>query len=211
MRAARGSGSVMTAIGLGCFMQAVLAADPVRQAEVTPLVGYRSGGSFEDRVDGSSLDLDEGASQALIVNVDHDANTQWEIVYSRQDSRLDLTRPFQGRTRVDVDAHQLSVGGIYVWRDTQYPGVVPFVGAGIGATRLAPDGLDTETRPMLSFVAGYKFFLGENIGARIEARAYGTALESDAAIFCGNGACLARVESEGFWQYEMNAGITLRF
>ena len=211
MRTTIAIGGVVTTTGLICLSQIALGAGPVRHAELTPLVGYRSGGSFEDRIDGTSLDLEKGASQALILNVDHDTNTQWEILYSRHDSRLDLTRSFQGRSRVDVDVHQLSVGGIYVWRDPNYPGVVPFVGAGIGATRLSPDGFDHVTRPMLSFTAGYKFFLSETIGARIEARAYGTALETDTAIFCGNGACLARVESEGFWQYEVNAGITLRF
>lgn len=76
---------------------------------------------------------------------------------------------------------------------------------------MSPDNLDSETDPLLSFVAGYKFFLTENLGLRLEGRAYATALESDATIFCGNGACIARVESEGFWQYEVNAGLALRF
>lgn len=202
--------AVFAVFGFTCCTPLAVGAEPQRRAELTPMIGYRSGGSFEDPVDGSSLDLNEGASQALIVNLDHDANTQWEIIYGQQGSQLDLVRAFQGRTQVDVNVHQFSVGGIYVWRDA-YPGVVPFVGASIGATRLSPEGLDPETRPLLSFTAGYKFFLADNIGARIEARAYGTALETDSAIFCGNGACLARVDSEGFWQYEVNAGITLRF
>lgn len=202
--------AALAVIGLACCTQIVVGAEPQRRAELTPLIGYRSGGSFEDAADGSSLDLDEGANQALIFNLDHDANTQWEIVYSRQDSQLDLLRTFQGRTQVDVDVHQFSVGGIYVFRDA-YPGVVPFLGAGIGVTRLSPDGLDHETRPLLGFTAGYKFFFADNIGARIEARAYGTAMETDTSIFCGDGACLARVDSDGFWQYELNAGITLRF
>lgn len=202
--------TLLATLGLIGIPTAALGADPAARAELTPLIGYRSGGSFQDSVDGTSLDLDEGANQALIFNLDHDANTQWEIVYSRQDSQLDLLRPFQGRTQVDVDVHQFSVGGIYVFRDA-HPGVVPFLGAGIGVTRLSPDGLDHETRPLLGFTAGYKFFFADNIGARIEARAYGTAMETDTAIFCGDGACLARVDSDGFWQYELNAGITLRF
>ena len=118
---------------------------------------------------------------------------------------------FLGKNSVDVDIQYFSFGGIYVFHDKAQPGIEPFVGAGIGITYMSPDGLDSETDPLLNFVAGYKFFLTENLGVRIEGRAYAPALESDAAIFCGNGACIARVESEGFWQYELNAGVALRF
>lgn len=187
------------------------AAGPTLNAELTPMIGYRSGDSFEDPDTGASLDLDDGANHGAILNLDYDANTQWEILYSRQDSALQLAQPFQGRPSVDVDIQYVSFGGIYLFHDQAHPGIKPFVGAGIGMTHLSPDGLGSETKPVLSLVAGYKFFLTENFGVRLEARGYATALESDAAVFCGNGACIARVESEGFWQYELNAGAVLRF
>lgn len=180
-------------------------------AELTPFIGYRSGDSFQDPASGDDLDLDEGGDQGVIFNLDHDANTQWEFLYSRQDTELQLAQPFLGRDILDLDIQYFSFGGIYVFHDKAHPGIKPFIGAGIGLTYMSPDGLDSETDPMLNFVAGYKFFLTENFAVRLEARGYATALESDAAIFCGNGACIARVESEGFWQYEANAGLTLRF
>lgn len=203
--------TALLAAALTCITHSAYAAGPAPAAELTPLIGYRSGGSFEDRTTGATLDLDEGANQGLIFNLDHDADTQWEILYSRQDSELALAQPFQGLTSVDVDIQYFSFGGAYIFHDAAHPGVKPFIAAGIGMMHMSPDGLDTETKPMLSLGAGYKFFLTENVGIRIEARAYATALESDAEIFCGNGACIARVESEGFWQYEANAGMNLRF
>ncbi|MBI5461136.1 MAG: outer membrane beta-barrel protein [Gammaproteobacteria bacterium] len=196
---------------LVCGTQIAFGATPTRNAELTPMIGYRSGGSFEDRDTGDTLDLDEGGNQGLIFNLDHDADTQWEILYSRQDSELQLAQPFQGQPHVDVAIYYLSFGGAYVFHDTAHPGVEPFVAAGIGLTHMSPDGLDAETRPLLSLGAGYKFFLSDNFGVRLEGRAYATALDSNAEIFCGNGACIARVESDGFWQYEVNAGLTLRF
>ncbi len=203
--------TALLAAALVGITHSACAAGPARSAELTPLIGYRSGDSFEDHDSGESIDLDEGANQGVIFNLDHDPNTQWEILYSRQDSELTLARPFQGQNSLDVDIQYFSFGGIYVFHDKAQPGIEPFVGAGIGITYMSPDGLDSETEPLLNFVAGYKFFLTENLGVRIEGRAYATALESDAAIFCGNGACIARVESEGFWQYELNAGVALRF
>lgn len=196
---------------LACVAHSAHAAGPARAAELTPYIGYRSGDSFADPNSGAALDLDESANQGVIFNLDHDANTQWELVYSQQDTELRLAQPFLGQPTIDVNIQYFSFGGIYVFHDTTRPGIEPFVGAGIGMTYMSPDGLESETDPLLNFVAGYKFFLTENLGLRIEGRAYATALESDATLFCGNGACIARVESEGFWQYEANAGLALRF
>lgn len=199
------------ALALAGASPCTFAAGPALNAELTPMIGYRSGDSFKDPNSGDTLDLDDGANQGVIFNLDYDPNTQWEILYSRQDSALQLAQPFQGQNSVDVDIQYVSFGGIYIFHDKLHPGVKPFLGASVGITHMSPDGLDSETKPVLSLVAGYKFFLTDNFGLRLEARGYATALESDAAIFCGNGACIARVESEGFWQYELNAGAILRF
>ena len=207
----RGFHTALLAAALTGLAHSACAAGPAVHAELTPMIGYRSGDSFEDPDTGESLDLDDGANQGVIFNLDHDPNTQWEILYSRQDSELTLAQPFLGQSSLDVDIQYFSVGGIYVFHDQAHPGIEPFVGAGVGVTHMSPDGLDSETEPLLNLVAGYKFFLTDNLGLRLEARAYATALESDAAIFCGNGGCIARVESEGFWQYEFNAGAALRF
>lgn len=203
--------AALLAAALAGFAHSAGAVGPALHAELTPMIGYRSGDSFEDPDTGESLDLDDGANQGAIFNLDYDPNTQWEILYSRQDSALTLAQPFLGQNSIDVEIQYFSFGGIYLFHDKAHPGIKPFVGAGIGVTHMSPDGLDSETKPALNLVAGYKFFLTDNLGLRLEARAYATALESDAAIFCGNGACIARVESEGFWQYEFNAGAVLRF
>lgn len=196
------------AMMLGAF---AVHAEPVGPGiEITPLIGYRSGGSFTDPNTGDKLDLDEGGSYGLLINIDHDANTQWEFLYSHQESELQLAQLFMGERVFGLDIDYFSVGGTYVWRDPQ---IEPFITAGIGVTHMSPeDGrLDSETRAMLQLGGGYKIFLTRNIGLRLEARAYATALSSDAEVFCGNGACIARVESSGFAQYEFNAGLIARF
>ncbi len=178
--------------------------------EITPLVGYRSHGSFKDTDSEQTRDLDESASFGLILNIDHDANTQWEFMLSRQSTELQLGPLFTGDRLFDLDVTYFSAGGIYVWRD---PKIEPFVGAGFGITYMSPQDsrYDSETRAMIQLVAGYKFFLTEQIGLRIEARGYGTLVDSDAAFFCGDGQCIVRVESDGFGQLELNAGLVVRF
>lgn len=178
--------------------------------ELTPIAGYRSSGSFKDPNTEQTLDLNESGSYGLILNIDHDANTQWEFMLSRQPTELQTGPAFVGTGLFDLDVTYFSAGGIYVWRD---PKVEPFIGAGIGVTHMAPDDAqyDSETRVLLQLVGGYKFHLTDTIGLRIEARGYGTLLDSDAAVFCGNGVCIARVESDGFGQLEFNAGVVVRF
>jgi hypothetical protein len=177
--------------------------------EISPIAGYRSGGSFEDPTTGETLDLDEGASYGLIVNKDHDANTQWEFVYSRQETELQLGPTFTGNRQFDLNVDYLSLGGTYIWRDAR---LQPFIGAAVGVAYLDPQdsSYDSESRFLLQLSGGYKYFLTPNLGLRIEARGYATLMDTDAAIFCGNGACIARVESSGFGQVEINAGLDLR-
>ncbi len=200
--------------GIACYLifasLSAQAAQPTTHVEITPLIGYRSGGSFTDPASGDKLDLDDGGSVGFILNIDHDANTQWEFLYSHQSSSLQLPQLFMGQRLFDLDIDYFSFGGSYVWRNPQ---VEPFISAGIGVTHMSPDDnqLDSETRAMLQLGGGYKIFLTKHIGLRLEARAYATALSSDAEVFCGNGACIARVESSGFAQYEFNAGLIGRF
>ncbi len=178
--------------------------------EISPIAGYRSGGSFEDPTTGETLDLDESSSYGIIVNKDYDANTQWEFVYSRQETELQLGPTFTGNRQFDLNVDYLSLGGAYIWRDAR---LQPYIGAAVGVAYLDPQdsSYDSETRFLLQLSGGYKYFLTPNLGLRIEARGYATLMDTDAAIFCGNGACIARVESSGFGQVEINGGLDLRF
>lgn len=184
------------------------ARDGWPQFELTPMAGYRSGGSFEDAGNGDSLDVAESGSYGLVLNIDHDANTQWEFMLSRQSTSL---KPGPSTAPdFDLDILHASAGGIYVWRDAQ---VEPFIGAGFGVTRMSPDGsgYDDETRLLFQLVGGYKFWLTRNIGLRLELRGYTTFMDTDAAVFCGGGACVAKVDATGFGQLEASAGLSVRF
>lgn len=199
----------MAVVVLAVLMPGPLLAAP-GPVEITPMVGYRTSGSFKDPRTDATLDLDENTSFGLVLNMDYDRNTQWEFTLSRQTTSLQTGTVFSGDPRFDLDVTYATAGGIYIWRD---PSVEPFIGASLGISHMAPDDgrFDSETRVLLSLVGGYKFRLSDRIGLRIEVRGYETLMSSDTGIFCGNGGCAARVDGQGFGQLEFNAGLTLRF
>ena len=184
------------------------AAQP--RMEITGFAGYRTGGDFKEPTTDGRLKLDSDNSLGLILNIDHDANTQWEFLFSHQSTRLKPAPLFTGEPRFDVDVYYLSGGGIYVWH---HPRVEPFLGAGIGIAHLSPQDprYDSETRALFSLAGGYRFRQTENIGLRLEARGYYILLNTSAAVFCGSGGCIARVDSSGLTQVEINAGLSVRF
>ena len=178
--------------------------------EITPVLGYRSGGSFQDVTTQESLKLDESPSYGLVINMDDETNTQWEFAYSRQETELQLGSSFTDDRQFDLNVDYFSVGGVYVWQEER---LQPFVGATVGLAYLDPQdsGYDSESNFLLQLSGGYKYFITPNFGLRVEARGYGVLLNTDAAVFCSNGDCIARVESNGFGQVEINAGLNLRF
>ena len=108
----------------------------------------------------------------------------------------------------------LHFGGTYLFEGEK---VRPFIALTIGATRFDPGlpGLSGETYGSMSFGAGWKFRLGEHVGLRLEARGFGTLIDSSSRLFCGSselgGACLIVTEGEILSQWEARAGFSVRF
>ncbi len=182
--------------------------------ELTPFAGYTFGGEFEDMTSSDSLKLDDGASFGLILNIRESANTRWEILYSRQASRADTTDLLTSGTTLDLDVHYIQVGGIYLADGHR---ARPFLAATIGATHFEPRpaGFDSETFFSFSIGAGFHLRPNDRLGIRLEARAYGTLLESDTDLFCqtgpGENICAIRSEGTVLWQLETLAGFVFRF
>ena len=179
--------------------------------ELTPFVGYRAGGEFEDAVTGTRFKLDETPSYGLILNIAHRKNTQYEVYASYQSTRLLADGAFTGDPLFDLDIWYLQGGGTYVF-DVRHK-VRPYLLATIGATHLSPGPaeLNSKTRFSINLGGGVKIFPIRNLGIRLEARWLATALQSNSAIFCGGGTCAVQVTGNGFSQYEANLGLTFAF
>ena len=190
-----------------------LADDRIR-FDVTPMVGYRAGGDF-DQVDpestGGSVDLDDGASFGIDLGLYRDSRSFFELLYSRQESGIDSPDPAVGS--VDVTTEYLQFGGTLLFPDERW--FVPWLSLTIGVSRLNPDGgYDSETEWSGSFGGGVRMPFNERVSATFGLRGYVTLLDSDTAIFCvgsGDLNCLVKASGDLFFQGETFLGLSFRF
>jgi opacity protein-like surface antigen len=157
------------------------AADVQAQTiEITPLVGYRFGGSLEAAAPGTggasetSRELEVDDAAAFGVHLGYRVGEgEIELLYARQDSQLQTAGLFTGVPAFDLALETWQLGGNYLFGEDDAR-VRPFVGVGLGLTRLLPEpsGLSDETRFSASFGAGVKLWLGRHFGIRLEGRGF---------------------------------------
>jgi hypothetical protein len=183
--------------------------------EITPFVGYRFFGSFDDEDTEEDYDLESSSSAGVIVNFPSKNNTEWEIYYSKQSTEIKTGDLFQSVKVLDMDVEYLMIGGTYLFeREKEFQ---PYFVATIGAARFEPSGANTSSDTFFAFSAGggWKYFPDKRIGLRLDGRFIGSLIDSDSDIFCqtgpeGNG-CVIRNDGDVLWQFELQAGIVFRF
>lgn len=182
--------------------------------ELTPYGAYRVGGEFEEQDTTTSIDIDDSGSYGLIFNVSHSPVTQWEIIYSRQETNADASQLGLSNPAPDLSVEYLQAGGTYLW-DGEH--VRPYLAATIGGTRIDVDspGFDDDTFFSFSLGLGLQIKPSNRLGIRLEARGFGTLLDADSDLFCqfgpANNICAVRINGSLMWQTEALAGIVFRF
>jgi opacity protein-like surface antigen len=186
-----------------------LAAEQGNSFSIGPLVGYRSGGSFDEAGTGANLKLDTAKSYGLVADFRVSPETEVELLWSHQSSQLKADVPVSVPL-FDVDIDYIHLGGTYLFSSGR---MQPFFAATLGATLFNPhrDGFDNETKFSFGVGGGVKMPLGRHFGLRAEARAYGTVLDGNSSILCSGGSCLINAAGTVLWQYEANAGVYLSF
>lgn len=190
-------------------------ADP-GNFEVTPYGAFSLGGTFNDSETGDDASLNDSESFGLLLDFREGPNTQWEILYSRQATDADVRSSQAPQTVVDVDVHYLQGGGTYQGDGNK---VRPFLSATLGATHIdaKSSGFDSDTFFSFSIGPGLQIRPNERMGIRLEARVFGTLVQSDSNLFCVsdpanmNAGCAIRVDGEVFWQTQLMAGLVFRF
>jgi len=182
--------------------------------EITPFGAYRYGGEFKETDRNFSIDLDDDASYGLILNARHSPTTQWEILYSRQQTSANTAGLGLSDPTLDIDVEYLQAGGTYLWDgDT----VRPFLAATLGVTQIdvSNAGYDSDSFFSFSLGLGLQVAPTHRLGLRLEARGYGTLLDSNSDLFCQfgptNNICAVRIDGTIMWQVEALAGIVFRF
>jgi opacity protein-like surface antigen len=190
---------------------AVPASVHAADLEITPFIGYTTGGEFQDAVTGASLEIDEHGSYGIALDINQTEDSQIELYYGRQQTRLQAVGGlFTSNPLFDLDIEYFHLGGTY---GTDAGPVRPFVVGTIGATHMAPKGerLDSETKLSLSLGGGLKLWPTERIGLRLEARWFGTFFNGAGQVFCTDGSCLIKVEGDVISQVVVNAGLVVAF
>ena len=180
----------------------------VDQIRITPFLGYRAGGEFEDANTGTTLDLDEAQSYGLIFS--KGAEDALEFSISRQPTKLEASGEVRSSDLFDVDVFNYMLGGKKILnRETG-----TFVSGLVGVTHFDPReaGLSSETRFALGVGGGVDYPIAKNLSFRLEGRGIGTFLDSSGGIFCSSSkGCAMFADSNLLLQFEIISGLTFRF
>ena len=202
------------------FLLAILISMPALASaqdsgtEITPFFGYRFGGTFETEDVTAKYEMQDSSSFGLLLNFRHKGNTQWEILYSQQSSEAEYSGPDGPDPFVDTEIHVLQFGGTYQGEGQRGR---PYLAATIGGTHIRTDSADSSSDTFFSgsIGVGMMFMPASSVGIRVEARAYGTLVDSDSSIFCSTGPdqniCAVAIDGKVLSQVELFAGVTFRF
>lgn len=191
-----------------------VAASQEQNFELTPFAAYRFGGTFDVEQSDASYELDDSESFGMLFNVRQSANTQWEVLYSKQNTNARLRDGAGTSPSVDTDIHVLQLGGTYQGDDKT---VRPYVAMTLGGTHVktVANGSQSDTFFSGSIGLGVQIRPGERLGFRLEARAYGTLTDSSTDLFCQTGPdvnlCAIRIDGQIVTQFETFAGVVFRF
>jgi hypothetical protein len=181
------------------------------ESSITLYGGDRFGGSLADSSSNTSIDLKNGSSFGVAVDIGLDRSRQVELFYSQQDTALTSGAFSSQSNNVGLTLHNYHIGGT-AFIDEIGSGL--YVMGGIGGTTATPkgSGLNSQTFFSGNLGVGWMVPLGQHVGLRFEARGYGIALSGNGALFCGGATgCTVVVKGQGLFYGEVLAGLAVRF
>ena len=182
--------------------------------EITPFAGYRTGGTFDLEGTTGSYRLDDSEVFGLLFNLRQSGNTQWEVLYSQQQTTARLQGSTSSAPLVDTDIHVLQLGGTYQGEGET---ARPYVAMTMGGTHIkaTANGSQSDTFFSGSLGIGLNIMPSKRLGIRLEARVYATLMNSSTDLFCSTGPdanlCAVRIEGKLLSQVEAFAGLVFRF
>jgi hypothetical protein len=205
------------AVAVGCAATGLASAQDARprRYELTAYGAYRVGGEFEDENGEDKFELDESNAYGLVFDFPaYNVDTQWEALWSRQQTELDTRPGFDPDSRLGIDIDYYQFGGTYLFEGAE---IRPFIALTAGAAHFDPEvrGIDGETFFAGSLGGGVQMLKSRRVGVRLEARVFATLVDSDGALFCRTGpqanVCAITIEGSALVQFEASAGVVFRF
>ncbi len=182
--------------------------------ELAPFASYRVGGQFEEEGGNGEFELNESSAQGIILNIRADPNTQWEVLYAHQDTELNTQSLFVSDPILNLDVEYFHFGGTYLFEGEN---TRPFVAMTVGISRFdpQPSDLSAENYFSASIGGGVQLRASKRLGVRIEGRVFTTFVDSESDLFCrstsGTNICTIQVKGTTLTQWELRAGLVIRF
>jgi hypothetical protein len=173
--------------------------------------GDRFAGSVWDSTTDSTINLRNGSSFALALDIGLDQNNQVEVFYSQQNSALASGAFSSKANNIGLTLYNYQIGGTDFIEEV---GRGLYVVGGLGGTTVKPDRSDLNSETFFSGNVGVGWMvpIGAHVGLRFEARGYGILLNNRSAVFCGGAAgCTVAIKGNAVFQGEALAGISARF
>jgi hypothetical protein len=200
-----------------CFASAAHAqqADdpaPIPGLEITAFGGYRFGGELDLKDPAETVEVADHSSFAVALSLARDDNSQYELFYSRQPTRLKHSASI-GPMPLKIE--YLQIGGTLL---SGWPGPInPYLTGTAGITRMTPEspGTDANTDFSMSLGAGFRVPVTGHLALRLEARGYMTFVDTNSAFHCASGpngsACRILASGSSMLQFELLAGVAFSF
>ena len=202
-------------VGVGLLL---VAAPALAQIEVTPMLGWTYGGNFRDAYYGNTadpitnLDLANKAEYGLAIDIPLSMQTQFELLYLRQDTRLDHEVNGQKEPLFDIAVNYLHAG---ILVQQPYGDWRPYALFHLGATLFDPKvaDLSSEWRFSWALGLGVKHGLSERVGIRLQARWVGNYITSGPSSWCDpqEELCYGYNSDIVMWQGELTGGVIFVF
>ena len=206
------------ALRISALCAALLVAFPAAAAderfEITPFGGFRTGGTFDVEDSDASYKLDDSGSFGLLFNARQTPNTQWEVLYSRQQTDAVLRDSGTTQSSVDSTLQVLQIGGTYQGDGRNFR---PYIAMTLGGTHIRTNASQSRSDTFFSgsLGVGINMLPTSRVGIRLEARAYGTLTQSSTDLFCSTGpdnnVCAVRIDGTVLSQFELFGGVVFRF
>ncbi|MBT8379010.1 MAG: porin family protein [Ignavibacteria bacterium] len=182
------------------------------QIELFGFGGYMTYSSVPVRE--GNLSFEDGNNYGFGLDVGIDRGILVELNYTHNQTSARLRR-FNGGDEplFDMNTHYIQLGAQYEFRRNSKQKAFPYTLVTAGATLFdAKDAtLSDEWRFSVAFGGGGKFFLGKNIGLRLQVRMLLPLTFSGGGLWCGTGGCSVGV---GSWatlaQFDFTAAFFIR-
>lgn len=204
------------------FLLAAIATRAQSKYEITPFIGYETGGSYPVTTfgtGGSTAPIDElraNASAAFGVFLDRNMteNFQLEFMWNRNNTSYSahnvLTQSYFNAYHSNIDQYQF--GGLYMFRNSEYK-LRPYAAASLGFTHdTNGNGNPSRTAFSWSIGGGVKYSLVNHLGLRGDIRYLPTYGSSSPGTYCDPYfGCYASTVHNYLNRVSMVGGIVINF